>query len=163
MDGTGNPWFRADLGLRGDRIAALGPLAGATASVTIDAGGKVVAPGFIDAHVHGDLALFLDPHHEPAIRQGVTTYLVGQDGVAMAPASPAVFEYMCRYTAGFSAGAEWLRRPDRPSWRSVEEYLAAFDRRTAVNVATLVPTATSAWRSWADDAQGADSRRAWPG
>src|SRR5262249_10237349 len=101
--------------------------------------GKVVSPGFIDAHVHGDLALFMDPYHEPAIRQGVTTYLVGQDGVAMAPASPAVLDYMCRYTAGFSGGAEWRRIADRPTWSTVDQYLSAFDRRTAVNVATLVP------------------------
>src|SRR5205085_12051015 len=116
IDGTGNPWFRGDIGIRGDRIAAIGRLAGASAGVVIDAAGKVVCPGLVDAHVHGDLALFMDPLHEPAIRQGVTTYLIGQDGVALAPASPAVLEYMCRYTAGFSGGAEWLRRPegDRP-------------------------------------------------
>ena len=141
IDGTGNPWFRADVGVRDGKIAALGPLHGATAAVTIDATDKYVCPGFIDAHVHGDLALLMDPYHEPAIRQGVTTYLVGQDGVAMAPASPAVFDYMCRYTAGFSAGAEWLRRPtgERPTWRSIDEYLSAIYRRVAVNVATLVP------------------------
>jgi N-acyl-D-amino-acid deacylase len=141
LDGTGNPWFRADVGVRGGKVAALGPLAGATAVVTLDAAGKYVAPGFIDAHVHGDLALLMDPYHEPAVRQGVTTYLVGQDGVAPAPASPAVFDYMCRYTAGFSGGVEWLRRPaaERPAWRSIDEYLSAVDRRVAVNVATLVP------------------------
>src|SRR4051812_10632830 len=141
IDGTGNPWFRADVGIKDGRIAAVGPLAGATATRTIDAAGKVVAPGFIDAHVHGDLALFMDPEHEPAIRQGVTTYLVGQDGVAMAPASPGVLEYVCRYTAGFSGGAEWLKRSaaGRPSWSSMDEYLSCFDRRCAVNVASLVP------------------------
>jgi N-acyl-D-amino-acid deacylase len=141
VDGTGNPWYRADVGLRGDRIAAIGPLHGATARCSLDANGKVVSPGFIDAHVHGDLALLMDPLHEPAVRQGVTTYLVGQDGVAPAPASPAVFDYMCRYTAGFSGGAEWLARPEdqRPTWGTIDEYLNLVDRRTAVNVATLVP------------------------
>jgi N-acyl-D-amino-acid deacylase len=141
IDGTGNPWFRGDVGIRGDRVAAIGRLAGATARVVIDAAGKVVCPGLVDAHVHGDLALFTDPLHEPAIRQGVTTYIIGQDGVAMAPASPAVLEYMCRYTAGFSGGADWLARPaeDRPHWSSMDEYLSCFDRRSAVNVACLVP------------------------
>src|SRR5262245_9466068 len=139
IDGTGNPWFRADLGIKDGRIAAIGPLAGATATQTIDAAGKVVAPGFIDAHVHGDLPLFTDPFHEPAIRQGVTTYLVGQDGVAMAPASPATLEYMCRYTAGFSGGRDWLARADRPTWRTMAEYLDALDRNSALNVACLVP------------------------
>src|SRR5205085_6311409 len=74
VDGSGNPWFRADVGLRGDRVAAVGRLGAAAAKVRIDAAGKVVAPGFIDAHPHGDLALLADPYHEPAIRQGVTTY-----------------------------------------------------------------------------------------
>jgi N-acyl-D-amino-acid deacylase len=141
IDGTGNPWFRADVGIRGDKIVAIGSLAGASATTILDAKDLVVCPGFIDAHVHGDLALFMDPYHEPAIRQGITTYILGQDGVAMAPASPATFEYMCRYTAGFSGGAKWLRRPrhDRPTWQTIDEYLSALDRQTAINAATLVP------------------------
>jgi N-acyl-D-amino-acid deacylase len=73
VDGTGNPWFRADLGVRGDRIAAMGALGGAEAVRRVDVSGKVVVPGFIDTHVHGDLMLLADPLHAPAIRQGVTT------------------------------------------------------------------------------------------
>ncbi len=134
VDGTGNPWFRADLGIRGDRIAAVGQLGRAEARRRLDVGGQVVAPGFIDTHVHGDLALLADPLHEPAIRQGVTTYLLGQDGVAMAPASPATLAYMRRYTAGFSGNPDLSER-----WSSMAEYLACFERRTAVNVACLVP------------------------
>lgn len=139
IDGTGGPWFHGDIGLHGDRITAIGRLAHKDARLRLDAAGKVVAPGLIDAHVHGDLALFTDPLHEPAIRQGVTTYVIGQDGVAMAPASPETLEYMCRYTAGFSGGAEWLKRTGRPTWSSVDEYLKCFDRASAVNVVTLVP------------------------
>src|SRR5262245_34197005 len=56
----------------------------------------------------------------------------------MAPASPATLEYMCRYTAGFSGGREWLAR-ERPQWTTVDEYLRCFDRASAVNVVTLVP------------------------
>src|SRR5262249_26274720 len=112
VDGSGLPWFRADVGINGDRIAAVGTLAHAEAGRRPDATGRVAPRGSIDAQVHGDLALLADPLHEPAIRQGVTTYLVGQDGVAMAPASPATLDYMRRYTAGFSGGAEWpLDRP----------------------------------------------------
>jgi N-acyl-D-amino-acid deacylase len=134
VDGTGNPWFRADVAIQGDRLAAIGPLAQAEARHRLDAAGQVVAPGFIDAHVHGDLMLLADPLHEPAIRQGVTTYLIGQDGVAMAPASPTTLDYMRRYTAGFSG------HPDLPyHWSSVAEYLACFERRCALNVAFLIP------------------------
>ncbi len=134
VDGTGNPSFRADVGIRGDRIAAVGALGGAEARERLDVTGLTVAPGFVDTHVHADLALFADPLHEAAIRQGVTTYLLGQDGVAMAPASPATLAYMQRYTAGFSGR---LDGPER--WESMAEYLALLDRRTAVNVAALVP------------------------
>src|SRR6266550_94100 len=134
VDGSGNPWFHADMGITGDRLTAVGPLGQAEARVRIDAAGKVVSPGFIDAHVHGDLMLLADPLHEPAIRQGVTTYLLGQDGVAMAPASPATLDHMRRYTAGFSGNPDL---PDR--WSSVAEYLALFERRCALNVAYLIP------------------------
>ena len=106
VDGTGSPWFRADVGVRGDRIAAVGALGQAETRHRLDVAGQVVAPGFVDTHVHADLALLADPLHEAAIRQGVTTYLLGQDGVAMAPASPPTLAYMRRYTAGFSGRFE---------------------------------------------------------
>src|SRR5438067_7142194 len=131
VDGSGNPWYRGDVGIGGDHIAALGRLTGAEARIRIDAADKIVAPGFIDAHVHGDLMLLADPFHEAAIRQGVTTYILGQDGVAMAPGSPATLDYMRRYTAGFSGnpdlGGEGYR------WSSMAEYLDRFERTCAVN------------------------------
>src|SRR5262245_17770132 len=134
IDGSGLPWFRADVGIRGDRVAAVGPLAHAEAALRLDATGQVVSPGFIDAHVHGDLMLLADPYHEPAIRQGVTTYIIGQDGSSMAPASSATLDYMRHYTAGFNGN------PDVPSvWSNVAEFLDRFDRNCALNVAYLVP------------------------
>jgi N-acyl-D-amino-acid deacylase len=134
VDGTGLPWFAADVGITGDRIAAVGRLDRAEARERIDVAGKVVSPGFIDAHVHGDLALLVDPYHEPAVRQGVTTYVVGQDGVAFAPAAPATKEYMRRYTAGFNGGHE-VDTGDG----TVAGYLARFDGRCAINACTLIP------------------------
>ena len=126
IDGSGLPAFHADLAVQGGRIAAVGRLDGAAARQRLDATGKVVAPGFIDAHVHGDLRLLVDPLHEPAIRQGVTTYVLGQDGVAMAPGSPATIDYMRRYTAGFSGLYDGPQR-----WYSLGDYLDGFDRRCA--------------------------------
>jgi len=78
VDGTGNPWFYADLAIRGDRIAALGKLDGATATRTIDATGLVVAPGFIDMHSHSDFLLLQDGDAQSKIRQGVTTEVLGE-------------------------------------------------------------------------------------
>src|SRR4051794_20726413 len=117
VDGSGRPAFRGDVAVTGDRIAAVDRLDGVEAKSRIDAAGLVVAPGLIDAHVHGDLALFADPAHEPAVRQGVTTYIVGQDGVAMAPASPATLDHMRRYTAGFNGN---FPTPGL-SWRGMAE------------------------------------------
>lgn len=135
VDGSGLPWFHADVGIVGDRITAVGALPRAEAGSVVDAAGKVVCPGFVDAHVHGDLALLADPYHEPAIRQGVTTYVIGQDGVALAPGSPATQRYMREYTAGFNGN---FPTPGK-EWRTVAEYLALFDQSCAINACTLIP------------------------
>src|SRR5262245_58748577 len=82
VDGTGSPWFHADVGVRGDRIAAVGALGQAEAQRRLDVAGHVVTPGFVETHVHADLALVADPLHEAAIGQGVTPYLPGQDGIS---------------------------------------------------------------------------------
>ncbi|OWK37630.1 N-acyl-D-amino-acid deacylase family protein [Fimbriiglobus ruber] len=135
VDGTGLPWVRADIGVTGDRVIAVGQIGKAEAKQTIDATGKIVCPGFVDTHVHGDLPLIVDPYHEPAVRQGVTTYIVGQDGVAFAPASPETMRYMKRYTAGFNGN---FPTPGK-DWRTVAEYLDVIDRKAAINAATLIP------------------------
>ena len=70
VDGTGNPWFAGDVGIRGDRIAAVGALRGARAAREIDARGLVVAPGFIDLHTHSDLPLLNDGNAESKVRAG---------------------------------------------------------------------------------------------
>ncbi len=90
LDGTGNPWYAADVGIRGDRVAAIGDLTGASAARRIDARGKLVVPGFIDIHSHADDGAReeggfrdADPRRRAApnlVMQGVTTVVVNQDG-----------------------------------------------------------------------------------
>ncbi len=82
LDGTGNPWFLADLGLRGDRIAAIGDLSSAQSAEVIDAEGLYVAPGFIDSHTHagGGLATEELSHARPLLAQGITTIFANPDG-----------------------------------------------------------------------------------
>lgn len=135
VDGSGLPWFRGDVGITGERISAIGIFHNAEAKHTLDATGKIVAPGMIDAHVHGDLALLADPMHEASVRQGVTCHILGQDGVAMAPAAHATLEYMRRYTAGFNGN---FPTPGL-EWSSIEEYLNVFKGHCAINAATLIP------------------------
>lgn len=80
VDGTGNPWFYGDVAVRDGRIAAIGHLDGATADTIIDAGRRVLAPGFIDVHTHADTGLYRQPLAENFILDGVTTIVTGNCG-----------------------------------------------------------------------------------
>ncbi len=88
LDGAGSPWFYGDIGIKGDSIAAIGKLNGATARETIDARGMMVAPGFIDIHSHGRRGIFEVPSAENYLREGVTTMVEGPDGSSPVPLAP---------------------------------------------------------------------------
>ncbi len=136
LDGTGAPAFRADVAISGDRIAALGRLEGAEAAVEVQAAGRFVAPGFIDCHAHGDAAVF-DPRVQlAALRQGVTTFVLGQDGLSFAPGSARTVAYAARYFAAVNGS------PPRDAPLTVGDLLAAYDRATALNTAYLIPHGT---------------------
>ncbi|XID90922.1 amidohydrolase family protein [Paenibacillaceae bacterium WGS1546] len=94
VDGTGESAYLADIGIRGDRIFAIGDLSAAEASRRIDASGKVVAPGFIDVHVHSELALLGGKDRFAPLRMGVTTQLTGPDGFSWAPLEDCGFREM---------------------------------------------------------------------
>ncbi len=85
VDGTGNPWYRADVGIRDGRIAAIGDLRQAQAARRIDAAGLVVAPGFIDIHTHGDEGIEKFPVARNYLQQGVTTVVGGNCGGSIYP------------------------------------------------------------------------------
>jgi N-acyl-D-amino-acid deacylase len=88
VNGSGSPWFYGDVGIRGDTIAAVGLIPHADALVRIDAKGMVVAPGFIDIHSHGRRGINAVPTAENYLREGVTTFLEGQDGSSAVPLGP---------------------------------------------------------------------------
>ena len=116
VDGAGNPWVRGDVGLRGDRIAAVGDLTGHAAARTIDAADRVVSPGFIDMMGQSSLVLVTDPPSaESKLRQGITTYLSGEGGSA----APQSDETQPR---GPVVDGEELR------WRRYSEYFAHLER-----------------------------------
>jgi dihydroorotase/N-acyl-D-amino-acid deacylase len=90
VDGTGAPWWRGDVAVRGDTIVAIGPRLAGTARRVVDVAGLVLAPGFIDVHVHAWPAILERPEAENYVRQGVTTLVEGPDGSSPLPLGPAL-------------------------------------------------------------------------
>src|SRR5947207_11735373 len=88
VDGTGSPWYRADLAIRGDTIARIAPNIESPATRIVDAAGTVVAPGFIDLHTHARRGIFDVPTADNYVRQGVTTLVEGPDGSSPIPLRP---------------------------------------------------------------------------
>ena len=121
VDGSGNPWYKADVGVSNGRIQSIGKISSG-ADTTIDAEGLVVAPGFIDSHSHSDLMLMAEPEAMPKIMQGITTEIIGQDGLGEAPIKDDVLEDWRKYLSGLNGDPdiEW-------SWRSFGEYLKALE------------------------------------
>jgi len=129
IDGTGNPWFSADVCVDKGRIVKIGRIGQGGAEV-IDASGLIVCPGFIDMHSHSDFALVANPKAESTVRQGVTTEVVGNCGGSGAPVTGQAIE---------SARKRRERLGIKLNWSSFAEYLNAFDTQgVAVNVAPLV-------------------------
>jgi N-acyl-D-amino-acid deacylase len=133
VDGTGAPWFRADLGIVGERIVTLGVLHDCEGRVVISAEGRVVAPGFVDFHSHSDAALLADPRAQSAVRQGITTQLVGNCGFSAAPVPAKDRAAFKRDGLMFShAGYDW-------DWTSMAEFRQRLQRAgPAINVLSLV-------------------------
>lgn len=131
FDGTGQPGFEADVGLKGDRISAVGHLTDAQARHRVDAGGLAICPGFIDVHSHSEFSLLRGAHLPARLRQGVTTDLMAPDGFAYTPLSPKRLAEMTAYLAVFNGAPEkdW-------QWSDTAEYLAMFEGRVGIN---LVP------------------------
>jgi N-acyl-D-amino-acid deacylase len=128
-DGTGRPGEPGDLGIRGDRIVAVGDAAGPARRV-IDVSGLAVAPGFIDIKTHSDFTLPINPKAESKVRQGVTTEVIGHCGLSVAPALAGKVKLLADY---LSSSAPWLPFQEM----SFSQYLDSFPA-TAVNVGMLV-------------------------
>jgi len=132
IDGTGRARFRADVGIRGDKIAAIGDLSHATATTTIDARNQVVTPGFIDLLGHSESSVLIDPNLEGKVRQGVTTELTGE-GHSPGPLSEAM-----------AAEMERTKPPGWPpvSWRTLGEFMKVIEKRgSAINFAFFIGAA----------------------
>ena len=130
VDGTGAPWFRGDIGIVGDRIAAMGSLAGAAAGSTIDATNLVVSPGFIDLLGQSEFNLLVDGRAASKILQGITTEVTGE-GSSIAPVNDRLIQEGAANAAHFGVAQDW---------RTLDDYFRRLEERsrTSINVATFV-------------------------
>jgi N-acyl-D-amino-acid deacylase len=131
VDGTGNPWFPGDVGIVDDRIVEVGNLNGADARTIIDAGGKVVAPGFVDCHSHSDQTILVNREAPSAIYQGVTTEIVGNCGLTFAPISDLSRKAMESMVLSTCPGA-------CATWSTCGEFMDRIEEGVAMNIGQLV-------------------------
>jgi len=132
LDGTGNPWYAAEVGIAEGKIQRIGQLEGARARRVLEAQGLAVAPGFIDIHNHSDTTLLINPRAASLVRMGCTTCVVGNCGYSLAP--------LRNPTRGLClAGLPFPKSGLDFGWTSFGEYLGEYERRgVAINVASLV-------------------------
>src|SRR5262245_58237148 len=119
IDGTGNPWARADVGIVDGRIAGVGLLGDESARRVIDADGLFVCPGVIDMHAHSDVQLLAQPEWAVKLAQGVTVEVIGQDGLGVAPLTDEIettLRQQLKAWNGDPAAVDFR-------WRSMAEYL----------------------------------------
>ena len=125
VDGTGAPWYRGDVGVRGDTIVSIGDLSSTAATTTLDAHDNVVAPGFIDLLGQSQYSVLRDPHVEAKVRQGVTTEVTGE-GHSPGPVSAAVKDSEAPPS-------------ERVPWTTLGQYFATLEKNgSAINFAFFV-------------------------
>jgi N-acyl-D-aspartate/D-glutamate deacylase len=147
VDGTGKPAYVGDVAVTDGRIVAVGDVGGQAAR-TIDAGGQVVAPGFIDAHTHYDAQLMWDPSANPSSSHGVTTVLMGNCGYTLAPVRAADQEYLMGvFSAAEEVPKAALQRFAPFGWETFPDYLNAL-RRSPLGVNVVSQIGHSALRRY---------------
>ena len=132
IDGTGKPRYRADVGIRGDSIVAIGDLSNSSSTITIDATNQVITPGFIDLLGHSEFSVLIDPSLEGKVRQGVTTEVTGE-GHSPGPINDAM-----------AAEIDRTRLPGFPDarWRSLDDFMRTVEQRgSAINFAFYIGAA----------------------
>ena len=132
IDGTGSPWYRADLGIRDGRIAAIGRLDNAVGKRTIDAKEMIVAPGFIDMLGQSELTILVDPHVPSKIFQGITTEITGE-GESVAPLTDALIQ---------ADSLAFQHLHITPDWRTFAQYFARLEKQgIGINFASYIGAA----------------------
>ena len=137
IDGSGKDAYKADLGITGDKITKIGDLSNEDAKTTIDAKGQVVSPGFIDMHTHSDMSLVYDRNASSRIRTGVTTDVIGNCGIGVAPVKEENKQLLLDYLGTRIVGSMPVKLELK--WDSYESYIEYMEEKPpAVNVAPLL-------------------------
>jgi dihydroorotase/N-acyl-D-amino-acid deacylase len=151
VDGTGSPWYSGDIGIRNGKIVAITNLSGAPRKRTIDAGGKVVAPGFIDMLGQSELTILVDPRLPSKIFQGITSEITGE-GSSIAPLNDAIIQ------ADRSGYDHYKITPD---WRTLRQYFGRIEKQgMGINLATYVGATQVRRMVLGDDNKAAYARAA---
>ena len=137
VDGTEAAGYPADVGINGDKIAAIGDFSQATARRIVDASGLTVAPGFIDTHTHSEGDLLVNPQHACGLRQGITTEFLGIDGMSYAPLSNDNYRMYRRWLKGLLG-----EPPEDLDMSSVEAFRANYHEKVSINTVYMVPNGT---------------------
>ena len=129
IDGTGSPWYSGDIGIRDGKISSIGNLSDAPRARTIDAGGMVVAPGFIDMLGQSEYTILVDPRLPSKVYQGITTEITGE-GESIAPLNDAILR---------ADQEQYDHYHIRADWRTFREYFSRLEKqRIGVNIASYV-------------------------
>src|ERR1043166_4680655 len=127
IDGTGSPWYSGDIGIRDGKIAAIGNLSDSRRARTVDAKGKVVAPGFIDMLGQSELTILVDPRLPSKIFQGITSEITGEGG-SVAPLNNAIIQ-------ADKTGYDYYKIT--PDWRTLRQYFARLEKQgMGINLAS---------------------------
>src|ERR1700736_4710142 len=119
VDGTGSPWYSGDIGIRDGKVAAIGNLSAASRKRTIDAAGKVVAPGFIDMLGQSELSILVEPRLPSKIFQGITTEITGE-GDSVAPLNDFIIRSDRKVYEHYGV---------TPDWRTLRQYFARLQKQ----------------------------------
>ena len=129
IDGTGSPWYSGEVGIRAGKIAAIGNLSDTPRTRTIDAQGKIVAPGFIDMLGQSELTILVDPRLPSKIYQGITSEITGEGG-SIAPLNDAIIQ---------TDRTDYEHYHITPDWRTLRQYFARLEKQgMGINLATYV-------------------------
>tara|TARA_R110002111_G_scaffold262289_1_gene337830 strand:- start:116705 stop:118309 length:1605 start_codon:yes stop_codon:yes gene_type:complete len=137
IDGTGAPRYLADVGIKGDKIVALGNLEQSTGAFRIDAQNKIVAPGFVDVHNHSDSWLLNTPNFISKTSQGFTTEVIMADGISYAPVDQCTAHDWVYYLRSLDG----LSPEEYTGWETLQDYMNLLDGRNVQNVMTHIPYA----------------------